>query len=213
MEIHAPEKPIHSFREFLIQLLTVTVGILIALSLEGLLEWRHHRELAHEARTNIVSELRDNQRELAGSLAEVDKNLAGHKNALQFIRDMLGSGKSDLHEFRLTANLAQLNDASWRTAQSVGALSFLPYREVKDYATVYDLQSNYLRLQTETLDAVVVGNATFVEGDDPHKLPRAELEKAQANVRSSMAQITSQAQIGKALLASYDNLLRQHREH
>ena len=34
----------------------VTVGILIALSFEGALEWSHHRELVREARQNLQND-------------------------------------------------------------------------------------------------------------------------------------------------------------
>ena len=64
MEIHPP-RPVTSLKEFLRELLTITAGILIALSLEGLLQWNHHRQLVREARTNIISELRQNQSEIA----------------------------------------------------------------------------------------------------------------------------------------------------
>jgi hypothetical protein len=68
MDIHPPMKPVESLKEFGMHLLIVTTGILIALSLEGLLEWRHHRELAQEARTNILNEIRDNEKGLADFL-------------------------------------------------------------------------------------------------------------------------------------------------
>ena len=64
MEIHSPG-PIGSWKEFFRELLTITIGILIALSLDGLLEWQHHRGLAREARSNILIEMRDNRRQLA----------------------------------------------------------------------------------------------------------------------------------------------------
>src|SRR5437660_11533422 len=77
MEIHPPRR-IASLKEFFKELLTITVGILIALSLEGLLEWKHHRELAREARANILSELRENLRELDNEeqdLAKMQKQI------------------------------------------------------------------------------------------------------------------------------------------
>jgi hypothetical protein len=48
----------------LVHLVIVTIGIRMALSLEQTVEGFHHRELAHEARPNIVSEIRDNAKEL-----------------------------------------------------------------------------------------------------------------------------------------------------
>ena len=50
MEIHPPEKPIHTVRDFLLQLMTITAGILIALSLEGAIEWSQHRTLVSEVK-------------------------------------------------------------------------------------------------------------------------------------------------------------------
>lgn len=211
MEIHAPEKPIHSFKDFLVHLLTVTIGILIALSLEGLLEWRHHRELVHEARTNIVAEIRDNWRELSGSLAVAGTNADGHRTVLRFLDDMLRRGKSDIKELQLKFNLAQVNDTSWKTAQAVGALALMPYAEVKRYAAAYELQAEYQRLQGQTLDAVSVESGLFSNGD-PHALSRPDLERAQASVSSGLARLNAQAQIGKALLNTYDETLKHGHE-
>jgi len=60
MEIHAPENPIHSKKEFLFHMFTVVLGILIALGMEGVVEWAHHRALVREARENIMVEIEKN---------------------------------------------------------------------------------------------------------------------------------------------------------
>ena len=64
MEIHAPSKPILSVREALVHLAIVTVGILIALSFEGVREYVEHRELANHARENLFDEIRGNKKAL-----------------------------------------------------------------------------------------------------------------------------------------------------
>ena len=207
MDIHAPEGPIHSFRDFSLQLLTVTVGILIALSLEGLLEWQHHRELVHEARANITSEISDNQKELRGSMSTFEKSKKDNLNALQFISDVLAHGKSDIHSLNISYNLAQLSDASWKTAQAVGALALMPYAEVKNYAGIYQLQEEYLRLQTKSVDSGILATGIFVENESPDKLPRGQLERERDDIRAFMAQTTSQRQIGTALTQAYASVL------
>src|SRR5690348_13673367 len=73
MEIHVPRKAITSLKELLRELAIITAGILIALSFEGLVQWRHHRELVREARANILSELRENQRELATETRDLQR--------------------------------------------------------------------------------------------------------------------------------------------
>ena len=57
MEIHKP-KAAHSWREFLIEIGTIVLGILIALGLEQSIEALHERQLAHEAHEAIDAEIR-----------------------------------------------------------------------------------------------------------------------------------------------------------
>jgi hypothetical protein len=64
IDIHPPHQAAHSWRDIFVHLATITVGLFIALSLEGCVEWQHHRHLVHEARENIRSEMQDNQKEL-----------------------------------------------------------------------------------------------------------------------------------------------------
>jgi len=57
MEIHKP-KAAHSWREFLTEIGTIVLGILIALGLEQSIEAFHERQLAHEAQDAIDAEIR-----------------------------------------------------------------------------------------------------------------------------------------------------------
>src|ERR1700680_1751166 len=127
MDIHAPLKPFESLRDAIFHLFSVTVGILIALSFEGLLEWRHNRHLVAEARMNITSEIRDNQKELGEIQAKIPTLLKNQAVILAFIQDVRKHGKSKINSLELNFHLAQLTEASWTTAQTVGALAFMEY--------------------------------------------------------------------------------------
>ena len=59
MEIHKPHAA-KTWREFLVELATITAGILIALTLEQVIEWQHASHRAREARENIRVEIADN---------------------------------------------------------------------------------------------------------------------------------------------------------
>src|SRR5437763_6252475 len=143
MEIHAPGHAVRSAKDFGIHLLIVTLGILIALSLEGLREWRHERGLVREANANIVNELRDNKKELDGLLAAMPASRQKQVTILTFIHDVGEHGKSDIHQLELNFHLAQLRNTSWSTAQTVGALGYMEYADVKKFAGVYELQEVY----------------------------------------------------------------------
>jgi len=56
MEIHKP-KSVHSWREFLLELGTITLGVCIALAAEQTVEWFHWREKTNYATDQIQSEL------------------------------------------------------------------------------------------------------------------------------------------------------------
>lgn len=59
MEIHRP-KAAHGWREFLVEIGTIVVGIVIALGLEQSIEAVHEHSLAREAKAAIGAEMQDN---------------------------------------------------------------------------------------------------------------------------------------------------------
>ncbi len=207
MEIHAPEHPVRSVREFVIHLAIVTIGILIALSLEGLVEWNHHTHLIREARENVHSEIADNQRELSGHLAETARLEQEHQRVLQWIADMLKSRASSIHAFHLGFNLADLSNASWTTAQAVGALGLMDYSEVKRSAAVYALQDEFVRLQTRAEDTTISAMTLFTGSDDPTKTSESGLKEERSKIQASLAALTAQDQIGRELAKRYTAFL------
>ena len=56
MEIHKP-KPVHNWREFLVELGTITLGVCIALAAEQAMEWFHWHEKTNYAADQIQHEL------------------------------------------------------------------------------------------------------------------------------------------------------------
>ena len=71
MEIHRP-KASHSWREFFIEIGTITLGILIALGLESLIVSVRDRHLVQNARADLRSELQGNRQDLT-NLIESEK--------------------------------------------------------------------------------------------------------------------------------------------
>ena len=66
-----PRKPgSHTWREFVFQLATITAGVLIALSVDGVVEWRRERALVREAQAAIRQEVTANFRDLEEILTE-----------------------------------------------------------------------------------------------------------------------------------------------
>jgi hypothetical protein len=53
LDVHPPERGIHGIRDFFIHLMTITVGLLIALGLENAVEAVHHRHQRKEAEVTL----------------------------------------------------------------------------------------------------------------------------------------------------------------
>ena len=49
LDVHSPHEKMHGFKDFLLHLLTITIGLLIALGLEGYAEHWKQRELKKDA--------------------------------------------------------------------------------------------------------------------------------------------------------------------
>ena len=106
IDIHPPEQAAHSWRDIFIHLATITVGLFIALSLEGCVEWQHHRHLVREARENIRTEMQENQKELHDTLGQIHKEQAqvkseyrGTQNAQQRYRRAWIECDAELRQF------------------------------------------------------------------------------------------------------------------
>ena len=98
----------------------MTVGLFIALLLEGGVERHHKAELKHEAETNLHQEILDNQKVVTGWVTVMLTEEDRLKRAISFIEAAKAGKLIPLKgdEFGFTEKL--LNDASWRTASGTG---------------------------------------------------------------------------------------------
>jgi hypothetical protein len=157
LDVHLPHKSIRGFSEFLIHLFTITVGLLIAVQIESCVEWRHHLHLAEEARVALRAEIASNLKDLKdlqpGLKAwreQVDADLA----AMKRIQDHPNDPAAQHASLTVNSSGITLDDTAWRTAQSTGALAYMPYEEAKRYATIYQAQSTLQAMEDKPLEDV-----------------------------------------------------------
>ena len=153
IDIHPPHQSAHSWHDIFVHLATITVGLFIALSLEGCVEWQHHRHLVHEARENIRSEMQDNQKELKGALDVIHKEQAEVKSDIEALIKLKQNPEAHGLSVNLRFSNSGLANASWNTAHETGAFSFMGYPEVKKYAEVYDTQKLFADQTTRIASA------------------------------------------------------------
>lgn len=123
LDVHVPEGGMHGIKDFLLHIFTITVGLFIALMLEGCVEKIHQHHLRDEAESNIRQEIRQNENELQTTLdaaVQEKKNLVSILNFL----DARSQGKPyDVTSLSLKYTFGTPSDANWHTATATAALS------------------------------------------------------------------------------------------
>lgn len=131
-------------RYFAMQFVLVTAGVLMALLIDSLVEVRRQNELVAEAHAAIAAEVADNAKQLDNSLPSLDQVEGTLLGMLQASEDILTNGTTTFSccDFRLIP--PRLTRASWESAERTGALGYMDYAQVREYASLYAVQDAVL---------------------------------------------------------------------
>ncbi len=197
-----------SFKDFLIHILTITVGLLIAVGIEGGVERWHQRELREQAEQNLRREVQDNVRELANIQKTSAEETRMLKSVLGFLEARRAGKPYDIHEIQLGFALGALSDSSWKTASATGVLGLLKYERVQEFAAAYEVQEQLLRLQQATLDDFLQLQSYVIYGFDPDKVTQEDARLAEVDTRRALAHLVAVQQIGAGLSQEYGKVLQ-----
>ena len=207
MEIPAPDHPITGWKDTAKHLAIITVGVLIALALEGVVAWADHRLLVREAVANLTSEIRANRKELDGMFANLEKEQSEFQQADEIALKLLAHEKLDHISLSLNFGGPELKNAAVTTGQITGAFGYMDYSEVRRYADVYDMQAQFMRLQErqgQAFEAVFAFVRRFADKTPP--APEA-LERWRSQIDVALSGLYIREQMGRQLLKRYDELL------
>jgi hypothetical protein len=141
LDVHPPHSRIHGIGEFFLHLFTITVGLLIAVGIEGAATRHEHRKLAQEATDSLTAEIRRNLASTQDALKSIEKQQATMKAnlaALAKIQENPKSAKAQDTHIDASFGSATLESTAWRTAQATGALSYMPYERAQKFSGIYD---------------------------------------------------------------------------
>jgi len=206
MEIHPPHA-IRSVKDFLLQLLTITVGILIALTLDGLLGWIHDHRLVHEAEANLTTEVRENQAALSKGMQGLRTSEQQLTGMLALVHQLQQNRATPLKNATFSWTLTELHGTSWSTAGATGAIAHMEYAEVKRYTRVYDLQQQFMTIQNGAFDSAMSANGlgTLLQ-KDMKKVSDSELSQAEHVIGLALARAGAVENVGTALSGEYTSL-------
>ena len=198
MDIRPPKHPIHSVREFLFELFTVTCGILIALGLEGLIVAHRDAGLADQARAEFRAEIETDQRQV-NALMKADP--VDEAMILRFID--LGTARLAHRpaawptDQTISRTFPTLQNDAWETALATQAIGQLPFAQVRALSTLNDGIVVFNQFETRTRDQWV----SIAAFGDPTTLTDDEVRLAMQSLRVAFAYQRAAAFTAHKLLA------------
>lgn len=214
LDVHPPHEPIHGWRDFFLHLITITIGLLIALSLEGLVEWQHHRHLVHEAEASLHTEIQNNARNIQDNIADVHQQQANLKQDLVVLRYIIKNHKAPEHSGLIVQfHIRTFDDVSWRTAQSTGVLSYMPYARSQEYADIFATQEQLNAAEHQAARDAIVSLGPLMDVDDSAADPTGgEANTIKQNIEVLQGQLLLVDSLFGSLDRHYKAFLAAHPE-
>ncbi len=208
LDVHAPDHTVHNVRDFVIHLLTITVGLLIALGLEASVEAMHHRHQRQEADATIRQEIRQNRDDLVKVQAVIKTEIKNMVGVLDFVEARSKGQPAAAAGLTLNFSEGPLQDAAWRTAASTGVMSYMDYAQVEKYAVAYKEQDQFEVMQQQTLDGYLQLDSYVVKGFNPDAISVDDAKSALPDVRRTLAHLGGMMDISRGTLGAYDEALK-----
>jgi hypothetical protein len=211
MKLPLSERGATAARRFLFEIVTITVGVLIALSFDGIADWRRERRLVREARENLQAELRGNKDQLERMLdgiptkrAQIQATHALATKVMKVVRERgVEAARAAItsEEFYINVSHADLGESSRATAEQTGAFAHMPYQEVQRYAYVYGSQRTFLQIQERLFlqfaQVLPVRQERLVDWE------LADLDRWRQNLEVLLQHLRFAEQVGRQLLEIY----------
>jgi hypothetical protein len=125
LDVHPPTHPAHTWRDFLIHIATIVIGLLIAIGLEQTVEYFHHRHQLYEAREAIHTELEVNTQlldEILSATRDAQNSMQRNTQLLQAARP---DDKTPTATLEYPWGIPYPRSNAWQDAKASGAVNYM----------------------------------------------------------------------------------------
>ena len=189
LDVHPARQPATTWREFLVHIATIVVGLLIAIGLEQTVVWVDHRRQLAEARQDLSNELKEKQRLLQldkQQLERVDAELSSDMEILIAHRSRLAT---DAPKLDYSWQFNGSPEGAWDSVKQTGALRLMSHEDVQRYSYAYDLSARMQEAASTFLQKLAVTQAIAKRSPDgelsPHDID--ELISATSECQGDLA--------------------------
>jgi hypothetical protein len=166
LDIHLPHGKLLGIKEFFLHLFTITIGLLIALSLEGWVEHVHHRHLAREAEDGLRAEIANNVHEVVRQRQMIKNGQKKLEADLKILAELRAHPHAKMGHIDLLIGMGGFDDMAWKNAQSTGALALMQYKDVQNFSDIYIYQDVYFRTVMNSINDLGIASSLLISSPD-----------------------------------------------
>jgi hypothetical protein len=199
MDLRPRERPINSIRDFLVQIFTITCGIVIALWFDSIVTGRREARLAAETRADFSAEIAENRAkvELVRGMAPGEEKWMG--DLLEWGAAHLAHPDAKPPPAIQNRAFVALNSAAWETAVATQATRLLSFAETRALAHAYNSQAALNAMSAQAREQWI----TIAGYGDVEHLNDAETREALRNLRVALAYTYSLAALDDRVIGDY----------
>jgi hypothetical protein len=114
-------------------------------------------------------------------------------------------------EMTINFRIRTFDDVSWKTAQSTGALSYMPYERAQEYSNIYGAQTELGMAEEQAVRDTVISVAPFLNSQRGDPNPTGdEAVKIKDKLEVLQGQLTFMESLIVGLDAEYKKFLASH---
>jgi cell division protein FtsB len=208
VDVHSAHHAPRSWRDFFLELVMITIGLFIALTLQAGVESLHHRHLVREARENLRREIQVNRQRYAENVRNLEKNRQQLARDIDQLQD-LRSGKSiDKAALGWGWDWNGFIDASWKTARDTGAVSYMSFDLINTYTEIY-LQQDYVNTQAVAILSDEPRSAAFLRiAKEPSALSPSDIQSMLMNLAETDIRLATLQNLLESLDRMYTEAMK-----
>ena len=190
LDVHAPHQTVHTWKDFLVHIAAIAIGLLLALALEKLAEYVHERRLLTEGRRELAMEVADNRRTLALNVIEasrIQQELDADLKVIQALRLHAPVGNA---RFDYSVAFHATRDGPWQAVQQTGSLNLMPYEELQTFAWFHGILRSVMESMHAFETTLHIG-AAIAASAPPEKLNEHDLNELASKTMEAQGRLVN----------------------
>jgi hypothetical protein len=186
LDVHARHQSVHTWKDFLVHIAAITIGLLIALGLEATVEWFHHRHQARQALELLTQEIDQNRILLERDIRMGDRGERNHRAALAVLHRLRSGTLKPDDRLVFVRRYDRLRSSAWKVVHESNAAAYIPYDLMAQFGEIYEIQQDL----NETATAVYaeLQKATAVLNTEQDNQNRNEEDRMEREADDAIAQ-------------------------